>query len=48
MKTQTFIPPIKVPYESPFCRERSLTEIRPLCFSPAGNNEIYIEEEVDW
>ena len=48
MKTQTVNYPIKVPYEPPFCRERSLMEIRPLCFSPTGNNEIYFEEEVDW
>ena len=48
MKTQTVNPPIKALYKPPFCRERSLMEIRPLCFSPAGNNEPYYEEEVNW
>lgn len=48
MKTQTFNPAFKPSYESPFLRERALVEIRPLCFSPAGNNEPYYEEEVNW
>lgn len=47
MKTKC-IHPIKAPYESPFVRERSFTEIRPLCYSPTGGNEVYIEEEIDW